>query len=281
MTADFQSIQHHFTAYLRNPDAATPPGGIEPRRLKIYRDLFYNNVAGFLAQGFPVIHQILTGKSLWHPLAKAFFASHPCNSPYFADIPGEFVRYVSAIDVSAINASDFRYPPYLAELAHYEWLEMVLDISTDSVDDTLINAEGDLLKGAPVINPVHRLVQYQWPVTTISADHEPAEPLPAPLRLLLFRDLDFRVHFIEINEPSHLLLAQLAAEPGLTGEQHLWALSRKIPQIDQQQLFHFGAQLLADFLQRGCILGTAKQSSKQSLKQSSKQANQMELICPQ
>lgn len=268
MTADFQAIQHHFTAYLRNPDGVAPPGGIEPRRLKIYRDLFYNNVAGFLAQGFPVIHRILTAKSLWHPLAKAFFASHPCNSPYFADIPGEFVRYVSAID-----ASDSPYPPYLAELAHYEWLEMVLDISTDSVDAALIDPGGDLLKGAPVINPVHRLVQYQWPVTTIGTDHEPEEPLPAPLHLLLFRDPDFRIHFIEINEPSHLLLARLAAEPGLTGEQHLGALSRQLPQIDQQQLFHFGAQLLADFLQRGCILGTAKQSSKQSLKQSPKQSS--------
>ena len=129
MTPDFQSIQHSFTAYLRNPDTASPPDGIEPRRLKIYRDLFYNNVAGFLAQGFPVTHQILIETGLWHDLAHEFFASHSCDSPYFADIPGEFVRYVSTV-----NTSTSPYPPYLAELAHYEWLEMVLDISTDSVD---------------------------------------------------------------------------------------------------------------------------------------------------
>jgi hypothetical protein len=259
VTADFQSIQHNFTAYLRSPDDNPPPGGIEQRRLHIYRDLFYNNVAGFLAQGFPVLHQILTAKSLWHPLARAFFSSHSCSSPYFADIPGEFARFVSTF-----NPSNSPYPPYLAELAHYEWLEMVLDISTDSVDGALIDPAGDLLKGAPVINPVHRLVQYQWPVTTISADHEPAEPLPTPMCLLLFRDLDFRVHFIEINEPTHLLLAQLASEPGLTGEQYLCALSRKMPHIDPQQLFHFGAELLADFLQRGCILGAAKTIIKKS-----------------
>lgn len=252
MTPHFQTLQHNFTSYLRNPDAALPPDGIEPRRLKIYRDLFYNNVAGFLAQGFPVIHQILIGKSQWHSLVKAFFASHSCDSPYFADIPGEFVRYVSTVTTSASP-----YPPYLAELAHYEWLEMLLDISTDSVDPIVINAEGDLLNGVPVLNPVHRLVQYQWPVTTISADYEPKEPSPTPLHLLLFRDPDFRVHFIEINEPTQLLLAQLAAEPGLTGEQHLRALSRKLPHIKPKQVFYFGAELLADFLQRSCILGTA------------------------
>lgn len=259
MSQDFQAIQHSFTAYLRDPEGNLPPVGIAPRRLKVYRDLFYNNVAGFLAQGFPVIHQILTGKSLWQPLARAFFASHSCSSPYFSDIPGEFVRYVSTF-----NASDSPYPPYLAELAHYEWLEMVLDISTDSVDDALIDLEGDLLKGTPVMNPIHRLVEYQWPVTTISPDHEPAEPLPTPSRLLLFRNLDFRVHFIEINEPTHLLLAQLVDDPTLTGEQHLALLSRKIPQIDPQQLVHFGSELMADFRKRGCILGTAIQSQEQS-----------------
>lgn len=260
MSEHFQAIQHSFTAYLRNPDRTSPPQGIEPRRLKIYCDLFYNNIVSFLSQGFPVIHQILTEKGLWHALARDFFASHTCKSPYFSDISGEFVAYLSQID-----ALTSPYPPYLAELAHYEWLEMVLDIARDDLDDTAINPDGDLLNAAPVLNPVYRIAQYQWSVTTISPDQEPTEPLPSPLLLLLFRDRAFRVRFVEINALTHMLIQQISDNPTLAGEQHLRALSHKLPQVDPQQIARFGGELLEDFHQREFILGTANQSPHQSM----------------
>ena len=45
---EFQQLQRQLTAHLRDP-GSPPPAGIEERRLKIYRELFYNNVEGFLA----------------------------------------------------------------------------------------------------------------------------------------------------------------------------------------------------------------------------------------
>ena len=57
--AEFQALQRQFTAYLRNPEHAPAPGGMEERRLKIYRELFFNNIEGLLAGNFPVIRRIL------------------------------------------------------------------------------------------------------------------------------------------------------------------------------------------------------------------------------
>ena len=52
---EFQKLQAQLTAHIRNPALAAAPGGIEDRRLNIYRELFYNNIEGFLANAFPVV----------------------------------------------------------------------------------------------------------------------------------------------------------------------------------------------------------------------------------
>lgn len=251
MTHGFQDVQHRFTAYLRDPEGNVPLEDIEPRRLEIYRDLFYNNVAGFLSQGFPVIHTIMSEKNLWHALVREFFSSHSCRSPYFVDIPGDFVSYLSNLDLGSS-----RYPPYLADMAHYEWLEMVLEISPDETRHPGMQTNGNLLDDVPVINPIHRLVEYSWPVTTIAPDNEPVQVLTEPLQLLLLRDQSDKVRFLEINTASRMLAEQLAERPGLTGKQHLEALSRRLPEFNQATVLRFGAALIEDFRLRGFILGS-------------------------
>ena len=44
----FKKHQYEFTAHIRDPERNARPDGIEDRRMGIYRDLFYNNVEGFL-----------------------------------------------------------------------------------------------------------------------------------------------------------------------------------------------------------------------------------------
>ena len=56
--ANLKEIQFAFTAHLRDPENNPAPDAIEDRRMGIYRDLFYNNVEGFLSKGFPVIRSI-------------------------------------------------------------------------------------------------------------------------------------------------------------------------------------------------------------------------------
>ena len=40
----FQQTQYAFAAHLRDPDANPAPPDIEDRRMKIYRELVYNNI---------------------------------------------------------------------------------------------------------------------------------------------------------------------------------------------------------------------------------------------
>ena len=79
---EFQKLQTGLTAHLRDPLHAAAPAGIEERRLKIYRELFYNNIEGFLANAFPVLRQ-LTDDAHWHAMARDFFARHQSTDPLF------------------------------------------------------------------------------------------------------------------------------------------------------------------------------------------------------
>lgn len=56
----FKEAQYGFAAHLRDPANQPAPEGIEDRRMKIYRDLFFNNVSGLMAQTFPVLNQLLS-----------------------------------------------------------------------------------------------------------------------------------------------------------------------------------------------------------------------------
>ena len=48
-------LQTEFTAHIRDPDRQAVPDGIEDRRMKIYRELFFNNISSLLASNFPAL----------------------------------------------------------------------------------------------------------------------------------------------------------------------------------------------------------------------------------
>ena len=90
-TLKFQHIQRAFAAHIRDPEHYAPPVDVEDRRMAIYRELFYNNIEGMLARGFPVLHS-LHARANWHALVRVLFAEHRCRSPYFKDIGQAFVE---------------------------------------------------------------------------------------------------------------------------------------------------------------------------------------------
>ncbi|MEK6596470.1 MAG: DNA-binding domain-containing protein, partial [Pseudomonadota bacterium] len=77
-TADrpgFVHQQYAFAAHIRNPEKNPRPEDIEERRMKIYRELFYNNVEDFMANTYPVLRQI-TPDDRWHAMMRDYFANH-------------------------------------------------------------------------------------------------------------------------------------------------------------------------------------------------------------
>lgn len=251
--ADFQRLQRVFADHLRNPDTRPAPEGLEERRLDIYRNLFFNNVNGFIQQGFPVLFSLLN-PGRWQRLVRGFFESHACKTPYFVEIPQEFVSYL------ATGAGDEEGdPPFLLELAHYEWMELVLDASTELFPEEGIQPEGDLLRAIPKLSPLHAVLSYHFPVHKICTEFQPDRPLPQPVWLLIYRNREDQVRFMEINAPTARLLQLIAENPALTGIEVVGQLAGEM-QFDEDKLAEFSHGILQQMRERDILIGTTLKS---------------------
>jgi len=214
--------QDAFAAHIRDPAANPAPAGVDPRRMQVYRDLFFNNISRLLAANFPVIRR-LRGDA-WPGMVRAFYRGHACRTPLFPEIPREFLRWIEGLPDQE---------PWLAELAHYEWMELALQTSEARVDDVAhdrLDAPGTdagaaLLAGRPLLSPLAWPLAYAWPVHRIAPDFQPAGPGQAPTLLLLHRDAGGRVRFHLPSPLAWRLLQRLDEAPGLTGRGQLEALA--------------------------------------------------------
>ncbi len=240
--------QFRLAAHLRDP-AAPPPPGIEDRRLKIYRDLFYNSLQGLLAGNFPVIRKLL-GDTGWHALVRDFYRDFRAGTPLFPELPREFIQYLQE------RGEGRGDPPWLLELAHYEWVELALDLSEASDADEDHDPQGDLLAGIPLPSPLAWPLAYAWPVHRLSPDYQPATPPDTPSFLLVRRDAANKVRFSELSALTFRLLQRLSEFPGLAGREQLLALAAEAQAGDAEAFVALGRDMFEQLRADGVILGT-------------------------
>lgn len=229
--------------YLRNPLEASPPEGIEPRRLKVYEELIYNNIEGFISSGFPVLRSLYDDRQ-WRELVQAFIDNHRCHTPYFLEISQEFIQYLA-------ERHEWREcdPPFAAELAHYEWVELALDVAEAS--PPAVPRDLDSLSMRPRLSPVAWLLSYAFPVHRVGPDFCPREA-GEPTFLVVYRDRQEAVGFMELNAAAARLLELVREDSGRDGGGLLEQLAAEL-QADPATVQGFGAEQLNQFAQRGVI----------------------------
>lgn len=239
--------QFALARHIRDPEAHAPPPDIEERRLQVYRELFYNNVEGLLAGNFPVIRKLL-GDAGWHARVRDFFRDYRCSTPLFPELAREFIHFVEARAES--GADD---PAWLPQLAHYEWVELALEIAEDALPPH--DPSGDLLEGVPQPSPLAWPLAYDWPVHRLAPDFLPDTGGP-PTFLLVQRGTGGRVRFHEISALTFCLLQRLEESPTLSGRAQLLALAREAHAGDVGAFIAQGQQMLAQLRDSGVLLGT-------------------------
>ncbi len=247
----FQVLQTQLTAHLRDPEHAPPPGGIEDRRLKIYRELFYNNIEGFLANAFPVLRQI-TDDAHWHAMVRDFYARHQSQDPLFNGLAEEFLHYLED-ERGAVHGD----PAFLQELAHYEWVELALSIAEDELTPVLADPNGDLLDGVPLVSPLAWTLAYDYPVHRIGPDYLPNAPGESPTYLVVYRTRQDEVKFIEINAVTARLMALIEAAQEATGRTHLQQIAVELG-ADEESIVSAGHDMLLGLRARDVVLGSRR-----------------------
>jgi len=254
--ATFKQTQYAFTAHIRQPDTHSAPTDIEDRRMKIYRDLFYNNVESFMSTTYPVLCEIL-GKQRWHALVRDYFANHKAHTPLFPEMPREFLVYLE--HEREAQQDDF---PFMLELAHYEWIELALSISELTDDTTKLSNTADFLNEIPVLSNLAWQLSYQFPVHQISSEFLPTEPNEQPTHIIASRlnDED-QVNFTEVNPVIARLLQLITdSEKKLSGSQLLTQIANELDNPNIDSIIDFGLQTLNELHNKNIIVGTLKTS---------------------
>lgn len=248
---DFQDKQYAFAAHIRDPQNNAAPAGIEDRRMAIYRELFFNNLYNLLGTYFPVLRKIHTDDQ-WHRMIREFMKLHRAQTPYFLELPQEFLEFLQEEYPS--QDDDF---PFLTELAQYEYAELALSVSTDENDDSGVDPDGDLLAATPVKSVLAWAFAYHYPVHRISQDFLPKEQSAEPIYLAIFRRQNDKVGFLELNAVTAALLDAVENNStGLSGEALLRELATTIHHADVDALIKHGADALKEMRQLEILTGT-------------------------
>ena len=249
----FKKTQYEFAAHIRDPESNPKPADVESRRMKIYNELFFNNVEDFISNTYPVLKSI-TSENDWDEMMRDYFSSHLSHTPLFPEMPREFLKY---LETERNNPKD---PEFIKELAHYEWIELALMTSDldEDIDWSKINTNGDVLEHQPVLSPLAWPLTYQYPVQQISADFIPSAPAEQPVYLLVYRDNADEVHFIELNPVTALLIQLISEDNNLTTKQMLEVIAEQMNHPDPNVVIEGGYQIIQDLISRNVILGVNK-----------------------
>lgn len=250
---DFIRQQYAFAAHIRNPEQFPRPNGIEARRMTVYRELFYNNVESFIANTYPVLRQIMAEKH-WHAMVQDYFANHLAQTPLFPEMPREFLKYLE--QERKPQPDD---PPFLIELAHYEWVELALSLLDDKIDYIAIDPVGDLLEGVPIVSHLAWVLSYRFPVHKISPTFQPQQADPTnPTYLVVYRDKAFEIQFIETNSTTAHLLQHITHNSNQSGRMILQRIAAEMNHPQPDLIVEYGAQLMQQLKEQGILLGTAR-----------------------
>jgi hypothetical protein len=235
---DFKSKQDEFAAYIRDPENNPAPADVKEQRMAMYRELFFNNIEGFLSGNFPVIRKILNDQQ-WLALVQDFFAKHLCQSPHFSQIPEEFLDYLQN---ERDSSDDF---PFMLELAHYEWVEMALSIAKEEV--VSCNPDVDnLLNRNIALSPLALPLAYQYPVQKLAPAFLPLEAPEQPTFLIVYRNSEDDVNFIEITPITYRLLEIIQEHEKLLVEDCLKQVAKESSHPDPELIIAGGLQILKE-----------------------------------
>ena len=249
----FKKTQYEFAAHIRDPESNPKPADVESRRMKIYNELFFNNVEDFISNTYPVLKEI-TPESDWDEMMRDYFSNHISHTPLFPEMPREFLKY---LETERNNPND---PEFINELAHYEWIELALmtsDLDKD-IDWDKIDTSTDLLENKPVLSPLAWPLTYQYPVQQICADFVPDAPSEQPVYLLIYRDKSDKVHFMELNPVTALLIQLINEDNNLTTKQMLETIAEQMNHPNPNVVIEGGLQIIHDLKNRNVILGVNK-----------------------
>lgn len=240
----FFQIQQSFIDHIKQPSSKLPDG-TNARRMKVYRELFFNNVEGFVSSSFPVLKTLYT-KDKWLTLVQTFFADHDCQTPIFIEIAQEFLAFLQT--EYKFKSSD---PAFMLELAHYEYMELVVAVAKDNPQHKQINTP--IIDQAFCLSDTAKVLQYSFDVQHISDEYRPETPSDSAQFFCLYCDDQDEVIFLQLTPLSAQLLGFLSQYEAVNFDDLKNWLANVYSNVEQAALAQGALQLLEDLASKGVV----------------------------
>lgn len=216
-------------------------------RMLVYRSLVHNRIRHAIRDFLPRTLARRGRKAFAGDLV-AFMEARAARSFYLRDVPGEFVDWVGPR-----WTADPEAPAYLLDLARHELL--AIDVRNDP-------RGGEPATGLPLAldRPLRfdtsaRRIDYAHAVHLLSDSKDDRSAPPSePTRLLVYRDENHKVRYLELTPYAAAVLDELmVGNASVQGGLQRACASLGHP-LDDDKLAT-AAQLLADLADRGVMLG--------------------------
>ncbi len=214
--------------------------GFDNEKSQIYQELLLNNFNSLISPCFPVLRSILPS-DLWHKIVKDIFSKANLQKNIFHQIAFELVN-----ELELNPLVDY---PFAFELAHYEWLELELELKANDLNIKPFNKELDVLNHEWQISSCAVIKQYQYDVHNIGQSYQPKDKIKT--NLIVYKKND-TVEFIKLTEQSSQLLECILYEE-LAAKEIIAQLCSLYDNLNQASLLKEAENLLVMLYQEQII----------------------------
>jgi hypothetical protein len=246
-------IQTRFTRCLRDPIGVPIPPDLPAQRVQIYQDLVFRNLDSLLTSNFPVVQSTITPGD-WETLIRGFIRDYQATTPHFPLLPQEFLGYLQ--DLYQNDVSIFERYPFIWELAHYEWVE--LDVQIAKTPETPELTAAVQANDALELNATAHVSAYEWPVHQIGPEFIPTERPETPTFLAVFLNANADCEFMSLTPLAALLLENIEHHAAGSLADHVAILERQHGSLSPQNLFGDTVNLVRRMQTRGLVLCQAQ-----------------------
>lgn len=255
---ELAAIQRGFAAHLIGAPAGD--GGLLPEaleamgreRLDVYRELVRGSLHRLLGDLLPrTVARLGEDAERW---IDAWLAELGPRSRVLRELVDEWIAWATPR-----WSGDPRVAPYLADLARHEAIERAV-AAAPARDDPPGMSERFAIDARLVFDASARIARYDHAIHTLPEDEDDRSAPPAiPTALLVYRDRDHRVRFLELSPLAAAVVERLLDGARVVDALQAGAAAVGEP-VDDERLARM-SRLLADLAERGILRGAAPASA--------------------
>lgn len=220
--SDYVTQLNDFSSLIRNP---SENHHLDNDKISLYHSLVKKNLDSVISPCFPVLKQIIP-KEIWKRLISELLAQHQLNTPLFYKAP--------LFLVNLLNNHPLPNYPFAASLAHYEWIELELELLDVSCKQEKSTYDREIYCYPLKLSEHARLLRYDYDVHNICNEYIPTTK---SCTYLIVYVLHGEIQFTKISEINYQLLTYLFNEK-VSAKETVAEICKVNPDVQKDSLTH-------------------------------------------